>query len=75
VSIKKLLLVTPSIFHDGGCVLLVPWRGKPNTHPKYQAMIEKNEAVLLAIASEKNWLLLRFPYQSLVTIIGQTVGI
>jgi hypothetical protein len=41
MSINKLLLVTPSIFHDGGCVLLVPWRGKPNTYPKYQSIIEK----------------------------------
>jgi hypothetical protein len=60
---------------DGGSILLVLWQGKSNTHPKYQSILEKNGAVLLAIASEKNWLLLRFPHQSLVMIIGQTVGI
>lgn len=46
---------------SGGRVLLVPWRGKPNTHPKFQSMIEKNEAVLLDIASEKALVVAPFP--------------
>jgi hypothetical protein len=58
---QNLLRLIDMIEDDGGRVLLVPWRGKPNTHPEYQAMIEKNDAVLLAIASQKKVIVAPFP--------------